>query len=294
MADPTDTTHAHGSPREQVLFGPRGHGAIAAIAVADLGARDASLRARVEGLLESDPLGRADTFVAANWPDRIRGEQPETRVWHFIDIPYDPSRPDAEPEVPAAPHAVSAIEAQTAAWFAARARAEASEASEEDRAAALAEQVTALCWLLHLYGDVHQPLHCVARVTPEFPDGDRGGNSVKLNGHWRNLHSLWDDSVNLLAEDRAEVLAEQIMAKHSRASLPELSEASPLAWAFASRALAIRHAYTLPDGEDAPPPPLTYLRKAMEVAQRQAALGGYRLADKIASLFAGSNDGGRA
>ena len=29
----------------------------------------------------------------------------------------------------------------------------------------------ALCWLLHLYGDLHQPLHCVARFSPEFPDG---------------------------------------------------------------------------------------------------------------------------
>ena len=52
-----------------------------------------------------------------------------------------------------------------------------------------------LVWLLHLVGDIHQPLHCVNRFGQTQPDGDDGGNSVKIcnptcNG---NLHSYWDD-----------------------------------------------------------------------------------------------------
>ena len=37
-----------------------------------------------------------------------------------------------------------------------------------------------LVWLMHLVGDVHQPLHCVTRFTQTEPNGDRGGNDVKL------------------------------------------------------------------------------------------------------------------
>ncbi len=49
-----------------------------------------------------------------------------------------------------------------------------------------------LCWLIHLVGDIHQPMHSTAmfsRVT--FPEGDRGGNDIPLR-RGRNLHSLWD------------------------------------------------------------------------------------------------------
>ena len=34
----------------------------------------------------------------------------------------------------------------------------------------------AYCWLFHLVGDIHQPLHCTALFSAEhFPKGDRGG-----------------------------------------------------------------------------------------------------------------------
>src|SRR5262249_18363782 len=49
-----------------------------------------------------------------------------------------------------------------------------------------------LSWLLHLVGDVHQPLHSTTRVSTTKPDGDDGGNGVKLT--WpANLHTFWDD-----------------------------------------------------------------------------------------------------
>src|ERR1043166_6837010 len=45
-----------------------------------------------------------------------------------------------------------------------------------------------LSWLLHLVGDVHQPLHCASLVSHAKPDGDSGGNGVKLSGTPNNLH----------------------------------------------------------------------------------------------------------
>ncbi len=52
-----------------------------------------------------------------------------------------------------------------------------------------------LVWLVHLVGDVHQPLHCAGRVSKDDPEGDAGGNKVKLfceRGGPDNLHSFWD------------------------------------------------------------------------------------------------------
>ena len=54
-----------------------------------------------------------------------------------------------------------------------------------------------LTWLLHLVGDIHQPLHAATRVTAAQFYGDNGGNSVRicqdtLCNATTNLHSVWD------------------------------------------------------------------------------------------------------
>lgn len=54
-------------------------------------------------------------------------------------------------------------------------------------------------WVMHLVGDLHQPLHL-------GDDGDRGGNEVSVvidgrEGRGVNLHSIWDrDLVEKLVE----------------------------------------------------------------------------------------------
>lgn len=62
-------------------------------------------------------------------------------------------------------------------------------------AATDAEKAMALCWILHLTGDLHQPLHNVALFSKSyFPTGDRGGNSIEVvwDDGTRNLHAVWD------------------------------------------------------------------------------------------------------
>jgi hypothetical protein len=54
------------------------------------------------------------------------------------------------------------------------------------------ERAVLLAWVYHLVGDIHQPLHSSSLVSQRlFPEGDRGGNSIKLKQRY-NLHSLWD------------------------------------------------------------------------------------------------------
>ena len=48
--------------------------------------------------------------------------------------------------------------------------------------------------LIHYLGDIHQPLHCTARVDKQFPQGDKGGNLFSLPNHLSigDLHAVWD------------------------------------------------------------------------------------------------------
>ena len=52
------------------------------------------------------------------------------------------------------------------------------------------DKVLALKMVVHIMGDIHQPMH-VARAT------DRGGNNVKVKffGRDRNLHGIWDSDL---------------------------------------------------------------------------------------------------
>lgn len=53
---------------------------------------------------------------------------------------------------------------------------------------------TALRFLIHYTGDVHQPLHATTRVDKDYERGDFGGNTVPLPSikGAKNLHAVWD------------------------------------------------------------------------------------------------------
>ena len=56
---------------------------------------------------------------------------------------------------------------------------------------------TAMRFLIHYTGDIHQPLHATSRVDHEYPAGDRGGNSfpVASKEGAKNLHAVWDSVI---------------------------------------------------------------------------------------------------
>lgn len=61
------------------------------------------------------------------------------------------------------------------------------------------EKALSLSWLLHLVGDLHQPLHSTTLygLPPIEVSGDQGGNLICLTGQgWiENLHAFWDSQV---------------------------------------------------------------------------------------------------
>ena len=113
--------------------------------------------------------------------------------WHYIDLPFflDPSDRQAftgRLPVNIATDFPTKLPPEQYNILQALAYCEAtlkSNAGPENKAAAY-------CWLLHLVGDVHQPLHCTALFSVNhFPKGDKGGNEIPLR-RGKNLHSLWD------------------------------------------------------------------------------------------------------
>ncbi|MHC2585348.1 MULTISPECIES: S1/P1 nuclease [Bradyrhizobium] len=175
----------------------RGHMMVAAIGWDHLTPKS---KARVSQLLRLNPdhadwvdgfssreKSKAAFARAAGWADDIKrdsrftndGETPSGpdasrnigyadklthRYWHYKDIPFSP---DGTPTKPSPePNAETQIIAFRDTL--------ASESASDD------VKSYDLVWLLHLVGDVHQPLHATSRFTQDLPDGDRGGNSVKL------------------------------------------------------------------------------------------------------------------
>jgi len=67
-----------------------------------------------------------------------------------------------------------------------------------------AERALFARYLVHIVGDIHQPLHSVSMYNETFPSGDRGGNSlhvVLLNGTTQNLHAFWDSGAFRVQND---------------------------------------------------------------------------------------------
>jgi hypothetical protein len=138
-----------------------------------------------------------------------------------------------------------------------------------------ADKAVALCWLMHLVGDVHQPLHAsglIARAESlpktkfdprpffEAPEGDAGGNRVAIkptkDADAQNLHFYWDALVFDDRADFAEINGRlqqlQRHADYQPDKLPELKIKDFLAWAEESHALAKTVAYRkngTPDSE---------------------------------------------
>jgi hypothetical protein len=190
-------------------WGPVGHRAVGRIAERHLSAEAAR---EVAALLAPERLAYVGT-----WADDIRSdpEWAKAEAWHWVTVP--PGKTYAQSEKNPAGDVLEAI-----ARF---------ERTLADRRAAPLERKQALKWLVHLVGDIHQPLH-VGRGD------DRGGNEqvVLWFNEPSNLHSVWDSGIIGRAELSFSELAESVDVA-TPADVKTWQAATPLDWAEESRAL---------------------------------------------------------
>ncbi|HEX5430861.1 MAG TPA: S1/P1 nuclease [Bryobacteraceae bacterium] len=236
-----------------------GHRVIAAIAYGRL---NPQARARADALLQQAPAiqsrGRAAFLAASVWPDEIRADagDGDTRPWHYINLPFSPDGARLLP--PQRPNALTELQRIL------------------NRRSMSAND---LIWLIHLVGDVHQPLHCADRFLKSRPAGDEGGNKVYISiagSRARTLHAFWDDLADSLT---AQTIVRQYRREHG--ANPRLST-DPRTWVQESFALAQHEVYTFgpKTGSRRHPVklPQSYASNARRVARSQLAIAGFRLA----------------
>jgi hypothetical protein len=259
-------------------------------------------------LLQGMPDGFADPALyafmkAATWPDMVRSlSNPMSRTqhhgnWHYVDFPYilEADQQTIHPRTPeesggqvdnllkALPKAIAEL---------------------RDPQMAGGEKAIRLCWVVHLIGDVHQPLHAISLFSQTYPNGDKGGNLIMVSrsgGELINLHTLWDGLLGPEGTPRAvELISRNILANpnHQRPALATqmVEHNTYKSWAIESFEDAREFVYlegklrgvkpsaaTQPSA--APTLPISYEDVARQVARQRIALAGHRLADQLNALF---------
>lgn len=246
-------------------------------------------RAEVRHLTGGQSLAEVATWMDEERP-RLQHALPGSSAWHYEDRPVCPDPgADACPSGNCASRAIARYRAILA-----------------DRKASTADRLLALRVIVHLMGDVHQPLHMA-------DNHDRGGNEVaiatdrrergfgRLPRHatagrgGRSLHSVWDvDFVRRAVGRESETeFAADLLAEHAR-DLTRIESGTPEQWMAESHGLAEHVVYgRLPGfacGQTAAEPVVlteTYREAAIRTVREQLAAAGIRLAVVLRAALAG-------
>jgi hypothetical protein len=248
----------------------------------------ASVRQKTDAILAQDRSGLApadtgDTVAdESTWADKYRDvdhrrpHYAETRDWHFVDLEI------SGPDLRAACFGRRALPPGTPASVGPAHDCAVDKIEEFDAELAnprttQPERLIALQFLLHLVGDLAQPLHA-------SDDHDRGGNSKRLTSAGRgpgNLHGFWDtELVEALGTDPRKV-GNRLIAKITPAEKAAWGTGAPEQWAWDSYSVSKQVAY----GALPPPKPngeyiltASYEAKAKLVVAEQLSKAGVRLA----------------
>ncbi len=237
-----------------------------------------------------------DPVMIANWMDDLRDNSlsDPLKPWHFINynplfdgIPKKIIKPDAENVLKRVDWSLAMLEAGK--------NFEKTSTKDDDKASA-----EYLGYLIHLVGDMHQPLHCTTRYSKSHPNGDAGGNLFPIDApHAKNLHSFWDAAGGLFDFDKVKRPPEGELAdqkKKIREYATLVMEAFPAddnpgwkkvmlpSWWVKESNDAAR-AFGFGGITEGAKPSKPYITKAQEVASRRLAFAGYRLAELMNRLY---------
>lgn len=229
-----------------MAFGPTGHRAIGLIAEQHL---NEAAREQVRAI-----LGHQSLAEVATWSDEIRSDDSwdHASSWHWVTIEdkdtYASSRKNPKGDV-----IMKTREFITTLGNPKSSR---------------QEKALALKWLVHLVGDIHQPLH-VGRGA------DRGGNEIKAEWFRKptNMHRIWDSEMI----ESTRLSYTELAAFANKATSTEVSrwqKSNVLDWAGES--IELRSAvYTVPDN------PYEYSYQNLPIVKRRLSQAGVRLAGII-------------
>jgi hypothetical protein len=237
------------------------------------------------------PLSEGADFVRASyWADEVRARMKEqygfSASYHFIDFPFSTDGTPLPADLPQPENIVRALTSYVAVLRA--------------PSASDAAKAEALRFVIHFAGDIHQPLHCVSRVSRHLPHGDEGGNRFGIRDRNQldsryNLHKYWDNGMERfprMGPDYAPPPMEEIgpAARHATQAYPDSAAdwraggaEDFQAWAIEGSAIAQRYAYRgVARGKV---PSARYEEQSFAIAEQQVARAGYRLARLLNGIW---------
>ena len=229
--------------------------------------------------LSGETRSRRMFGLMARWPDDIRKTAWDHPDWHYaLKVVNGWTRLDW--------YTAGAAEDQ---WAANLATARDVRALPQDRA-------VALCWLLHIGGDLHQPLHRGHRLDGNWLKTDRAGTIAYVRRapgqKTMDLHQLWDgvfDPTGTGGGDEDGDVERLRIAFTPRANAIG-SARSFHDWIGESETLARNLAYTGPallathTAVDAPPMTIAYISMLRRTAERRVIEAGARIGETIRGL----------
>ena len=273
---------------------------------------------------------KPDEFTAGEWavmragvwsdwirpPRRLEGNpatHPTYRFhrgpWHYVNFAYMAKQPQATlPDQPLGATTDILRQLPLCAEFAGSTTKADPDAEPEITAAQ--NRAVRVCWLIHLIGDLHQPLHAATLVDERRLPGphheDQGGNllavRVEIGAYPIKLHAFWDQ---ILGTDNHPTsiarLADSLQQDPTltAANLPELQTAPTFRdWTAESYAIAKQWVYLegelptlvwndqrppLPPVDDVPILPVGYERDARQAARKRIVLAAHRLAAQLSA-----------
>lgn len=191
-------------------WGPTGHRVVGAVAEKHL---DIAVHSKIFKLLGGQSLSRV-----ANWPDEIKSEPAKysyTFNWHYTDWADEAHDHD---EASSSGKLLGSINEQIAVLKNPQATDDA--------------KVFALKFIIHLVGDLHQPLHVGNGL-------DQGGNLCKVTfqGQAMNLHALWDEGMINFTKLSYSEIADFVSQGHTRDEIVSWKAGTVLDWALESKVL---------------------------------------------------------
>ncbi|PTS80564.1 S1/P1 nuclease [Stenotrophomonas sp. HMWF023] len=244
-------------------WGAQGHRLVAEVADSRL---NPTARTEVDRLLATEP--GATLASIAPWADQLRAKDPglgrRSAGWHYVNIAEDGCHYEAPKHCKSGNCIVEALKAQSAILG--------------DRSLTDGERLQALKFVVHLVGDIHQPMHAGY-------GHDKGGNDFQLQfgNRGTNLHSLWDSGMlNTRKVDDAgylPVLRALPAPKLARQSNPQRD---PVSWAETSCRISVQpgvYPASRKIGDD-------YTTRYRPVAEAQLRLAGENLAQLLNRVLA--------
>jgi hypothetical protein len=241
-------------------WGHAGHQAMALLAEKRL---SPPALAWVHGILGDETIDNA-----AVWPDlasHLPGQS--TKAWHYINLPIR--------QAGAASHWKDYCGPDQCILTALAHN----ERVLQDPGTTPQRRRDALCFVIHLIGDLHQPLHC-------GDNHDRGGNDavIYVKGRSGNLHQLIDDALLPHRSARLEFVERYVLKAMDQPGVAaQAAEGGPEEWQAESFALARDKIYPL-YLERRGNLSRADIRSWQPLVDRQLALATLRLAGTLESL----------